>query len=218
MSPRPAPAHPDISTTARRWAAVGAVIFCIIIVGLAFVIMAEEFGEAFEEAEEALDFLANLAGLLAVSFIFLEMMTGSFRPLLRRAFEGNTLRGAHVAFGLTGLGFALTHFGLLLPHIGEHWEEANKILFIFGPVILGLLIITILTALNRNRLQKTWNWLHLLNYVLFAGAIFHGLVVGPEGGDVPMRVIFSLFLAGALAGLAYRASSSDWRARFVGGK
>ncbi len=215
MSPRAAPAHPDISPAARRWAAVGAIIFCVIVIGLAFAILAEEFGEAFNDVDEAVDFLARLAGLLAVSFIFLEMMTGSFRPLLRRAFEGRTLRVAHVTFGLTGLALAIGHFGMILPNIGEHWGDDNKVLFLFGPIALGLLIITIATALYRTRLRRSWTWLHLLNYLIFTGVVFHGLIIGSEGSELSMRIIFIIFLVCTAAGLAYRASFADWRARFT---
>ncbi len=214
MAPKPAPAHPDLSPAARRWAAVGAILFCVAVIGLAFAIMGEEFGEAFSDADEAVDFLARLAGLLAVSFIFLEMMTGSFRPLLRRAFEGATLRTAHVTLGLAGLTFALGHFGMILPNWKDHWSTDNRVLLLFGPIILGLLIITIATALYRTHLRKSWAWLHLLNYVLFTGAIFHGLIIGSEGQDLSMRIIYIIFLAGAVAGLAYRASFANWRARF----
>jgi len=124
------------------------------------------------------------------------------------------MRKAHVTFGLLGLTFALGHFGMLITNLGQHWAEDNKILFLFGPIALGLLIITIITALSRNRLRKSWAWLHLLNYLLFAGAIFHGLVIGAEGEEFSMRVIYIVFLAMALVGLAYRASFADWRARF----
>ncbi len=40
------------------------------------------------------------------------------------------------------------------------------------------------------------------------------LEVGSEGEELSMRIIYILFLAGTAAGLAYRASFADWRARF----
>ena len=204
--------NPDLSPAGRRWAAAGAILFCIVVIGSAFAIMGGRFAGAFRTAGRARFFLASLAGLLAVSFFFLEIMTGSFRPLLLRAFQAKTMRKAHVTFGLLGLAFVLGHLGLLITRI--HWATENKVFFLFGPIALGLLIITIITALLRNRLRKSWAWLHLLNYIIFVLAVFHGLVIGAQGAELAMRVIFGIFLAMALVGLAYRASFADWRARF----
>ncbi len=218
MSPRPAPAHPDISPAMKRLVIALCLLVVVAVIGSAFALIGEGFGEFSESTDEALEVLSRLAALLALGFIFLEIMSGSFRPLLLRVFEGRTMRAVHVAFGLTGLGFALAHFGLLIPILGEPWAEDNRVLFLFGPIALGLLILTIGTALYRNRLRNSWAWLHLLNYLIFTGVIFHGLVIGHEGKLLATRVVFIVYLALALAGLAYRASFTDWRARFRRGQ
>ncbi len=57
-------------------------------------------------------------------------------------------------------------------------------------------------------------WLHLLNYIIFALAIFRGLALGPEGKMLATRVVFSVFLALSVAGLAYRFIRPEWRQRF----
>jgi DMSO/TMAO reductase YedYZ heme-binding membrane subunit len=127
------------------------------------------------------------------------------------------MRRLHIALGLAGLFFALLHFGFLVPALGEHFSTDNKVLFIFGPIVLVAMIITIATAMLaviRGMLTSSWGWLHLLNYVIFAMAIAHGLVIGTEGALLATRVVFGAFCAFALAGFVYRARVHDWRKRF----
>jgi DMSO/TMAO reductase YedYZ heme-binding membrane subunit len=172
---------------------------------------------AFSSGDGAIAILSRLWALLAVSLIFLELMTGSFRPLLLRYFGFFPMRRLHVALGLAGLSFALLHFFFLVPALGEHFSTDNKALFIFGPIVLGVMIVTVGTALlavMRGMLTSSWGWLHLLNYVIFVMAIAHGLVIGTEGTLLATRVVFGALLAFALAGFVYRARVHDWRKRF----
>ncbi len=201
---RAAPTHPGISPTARRWLAVGAVLLSLVVIGLAFAIIGGSVGEVFEEPEETLEILSRLAALLAVSFILLDMLTGSFRPLLTRRFKPARLQSVHTAFGLTGFSLALAHFLLLLPSLGGEWEELNQAFFLLGPVALGLVGVTILTALKPTWWRNSWRKLHLLNYLVFTIAVIHGLAIGEDGTRLATRLIFGSYLALAFAGLLYR--------------
>ncbi len=217
MSAMYGPDQTGLSPGTKRLLVVACLLIAIAVIGSGFALMGEGFGEFSESTEEALEVLSRLAALIAVGFIFLEMMTGSFRPLFLRVFTGATMRTAHVTFGLLGLAFALAHLGLLIPVIGEPWREDDRVLFLFGPIALGLLIITIATALYRNRgLHRTWAWIHLLNYLIFAGVIFHGLVIGHEGDLLATRILFVAYLALALVGLFYRFAFTNWRSRLRG--
>src|SRR5665647_2322344 len=81
------------------------------------------------------------------SFLFLDVVTGSFRPLLARIFRQPVIYSAHVFFGVAGLSFAVTHFVLLIPHFSEYLEKYNRALILLGAVALVLLPATIVTAL-----------------------------------------------------------------------
>jgi hypothetical protein len=194
-------------------ALIGSLIFILAVIAAPFGLMSA----AFMSTDGIIDILSRLWALLAVSFIFLEMMTGSFRPLLRRTFGFFRMRRVHIFFGIVGLAFALLHLGFLIPRLGVDFSTLNKALFIFGPVMLGVLIITVATALlavRRGLLTASWGWLHLLTYVIFGMAVAHGLIIGSEGTALATRVVFGIFLAFVLAGFLYRARFHDWRKRF----
>lgn len=121
--------------------------------------------------KDALASVSDLLALLAVSFIFLDIVTGSFRPLLNKVFDPDRLTVAHIIFGVTGFLLVLAHLSLLLPYISAHYAEANHVLFFFGPLALLLLTLTIGMALFRERLGAIWRRIHFLNYLVFAFAV-----------------------------------------------
>ena len=176
-----------------------------------FGLLAHRFGTIFKNAEDAFAVLSSLAALLAVSFLFLEVMIGSFRPLLIRVFKPASLWRLHIAFGLTGLALVMTHFVLLIPKLGEHFSTDNRVLFIAGPIMLALLIFTITTALMFRRFKSSWRPIHLLNYVILVTAIVHGLVIGDDASMLALRLLFYGYLTFIFLGLVYRASNPRWR-------
>jgi DMSO/TMAO reductase YedYZ heme-binding membrane subunit len=178
-----------------------------------FALTAHHFNNIFEEPLETLRILSRLAGVLAVSFIFLDMMTGSFRPALNDIFSPSRLQASHAVFGVTGLSLAVAHFLLLAPSLSEEWGESNRVFFIAGAVALALLFVTVFTAI-RDRLG-VWRRLHLLNYVIFAGATAHALVIGEDRDMLGLRVVLYWFLALAFTGMVYRGF---WYARRRTGK
>ncbi len=144
------------------------------------------------------------------------MVTGAFRPALRRLFRGKTLQRVHLGFGLAGLAFIVCHFVLLIPSIGEHWANLNHGFFVLGPIVLFVLVLTISTALTlRHLLPGLWTRLHLLNYVVLTVGMIHALGIGTQAAMLPARVVFGVFLVVLGAGLVYRASSKEWRRRLV---
>lgn len=206
-----------MSPVARKYASAGLLVLAVAALLAPFGIIAGPLSVILHEPEEAIELLSSLTALLAVSLIFLDIVTGSFRPLLDRCFDRAHLQNAHTAFGIAGFGFALTHFLLLLPQIGGHYSESNRVLFVFGPVALALLGVTILTALFMKRIGTSWRAVHLLNYLIFGMALAHGLVIGEERSMPAMRVLFILFGAVALAGLIFRAAQPQWRLAVAAG-
>lgn len=191
------------------------ILLAVAVVLVPLVIVRHDFTAFPKEPKDALAAVSDLLALMAVSFIFLDIATGAFQPLLKKVFEPDRLRRAHIVFGVTGLLLVLVHLSLLLPYIGAHYAEANHVLFFFGPLALLLLLLTIGTALLRNRLHAIWRRIHYLNYLIFAFAVAHGLVVGADRSAIAMMAVFYGFAAVALAGLVYRLAFTDWRSKFA---
>jgi DMSO/TMAO reductase YedYZ heme-binding membrane subunit len=201
----------QLSTQKKRITALFLAALSLAVIAAPFGILADRFGTIFTNAENTLAVMSSLAALLAVSLLFLEVMIGSFRPLLVRVFKPARLARLHIALGLIGLAFVLTHFVLLIPKLGEHFSTDNRALFIAGPIMLVLLILTITTALMFRRFASSWRPIHLLNYVILVTAIVHGLVIGDDAGMLALRLLFYGYLTFIFLGLVYRASNPKWR-------
>jgi DMSO/TMAO reductase YedYZ heme-binding membrane subunit len=193
------------------------ILLAVAVILVPLVIVRHDFTAFPKELKDALAAVSDLLALIAVSFIFLDIVTGAFQLLLKKVFEPDRLRRAHIVFGVTGLLLVFVHLSLLLPYIGAHYAEANHVLFFFGPLALLLLLLTIGTALLRTRLYAIWRRIHYLNYFIFAFAVAHGLVVGADRTTVAMKVVFYVFVAVVLAGLVYRLAFTDWRSKLARG-
>ncbi len=177
-----------------------------------FGITAHHFDDIFTNAEESLDILHSLTALIAISFLFLDVVTGSFRPLLARVFKRTTLHAAHIFFGVAGLSFALAHFVLLIPHFSEYISGYNDVFIVVGALALVLLPATIVTALLPKRFSKSWRLFHLVNYFIFVIAVIHALVIGDNNHMLAFNLLMYGYLAVALGGLVYRAvSTREWK-------
>ena len=201
----------QLSTPKRRITAFLLAAISLAILAAPFGLLAHHFGTIFTNTENTLAVMSSLAALLAVSFLFLEVMIGSFRPLLGRVFKPARLGRLHIALGLIGLALALTHFVLLIPKLGEHFSTDNRTLFIAGPIILVLLIFTIATALMSRKFASSWRPIHLLNYVILITAIVHGLAIGDDAGMLALQLLFYGYLTFIFLGFVYRASNPTWR-------
>lgn len=165
--------------------------------------------------DETLHTLLRLAALLAISFIFLQIMTGAFRPQLRHYFNAKKLQSTHMFFGLAGFSLAVGHFLLLIPSFWEHWDALNHGFFVLGPVALGLLLLTVSTALLMRKIPHIWNKIHVINYGIFVVGIAHAMAIGTQGTMLSARIVLGIYAVLALAGLGYRASQPDWRRRMT---
>lgn len=142
------------------------------------------------------------AALLAFSLIFLNIVTGAFRPFFNRIYKARAVQRLHVATGLAGFSLALAH-GILALTYGIAGYNTGAIYI--GPAVLVVLIVAILTALTRRRLRHAWRWIHRLNYLIFAAIFIHALILGYDlGNEVWLKALFSLYAAVVAAGLAYR--------------
>ncbi len=193
-----------------------ATLFVAAVLVAPFALINRAFALATQDMDQTFHMLLRFSALMGISLLFLQIMTGAFRPLLRRVFAPEALNLFHQGFGLAGLGFLLAHFLFLFHGIGEHWAGLNHGFFLLGPVTLTLLTVTVVTALLRGHLRPTvWIRLHVLNYLLFAVGAIHGLGVGTQTSTLAARLVFAFYLALVFAGLMYRASSPVWRNRLA---
>jgi DMSO/TMAO reductase YedYZ heme-binding membrane subunit len=82
--------------------------------------------------------------------------------------------------------------------------------------MLLVLLTTITTALLLRRTHPAvWSRLHVLNYTVFTVGLIHAMGIGTQGSARSGRILLAVYLAIGLSGLAYRASSSAWRQKFV---
>ncbi len=184
------------------------------VLAIPFAISAYRFGDIFDYGQDTLLLLARFAGLTAVCFVFLGILTGSFRPLLAKLYPPASLHRAHIIFGLSGLAFALAHLTLLIPVLAIRFKGSSKIWFLAGPVAAAFFILTVSTALASRRFRGSLRLLHLTNYLVLGLVAGHGIIVGADGRLLALRIIFAVFGTVALAGLVYRATTPAWRALF----
>ncbi len=192
------------------------IVFVLVVLGVLavpFILVGSGLSAIGQGKDETLHTLLQLAALLAISFIFLQIMTGAFRPQLRRYFNTKKLQSTHVFFGVAGFSLAVGHFLLLVPSLREHWDVLNHGFFALGPVALGLLLLTISTALMMRKIPHIWNKIHVINYGIFAVGITHAMAIGTQGTLLGARIVLGIYAVLALAGLGYRASQPDWRRR-----
>lgn len=146
----------------------------------------------------------RMAGLEAVTLIFINICIGAFRPFFVRAFKGRTVQQTHVVLDLTGFAVALAH-GLMAFVFGIAGYTTAAVWA--GPTVLVVLVVIIITALTRTRLRRAWRWVHRLNYVVFAAVLVHGLTLGYDlTTQVFPKVWLGLYAAVVFAGLVYRVT------------
>jgi hypothetical protein len=200
-----------------RWGMrILALLFVAAVLAGPFALINRGFSMLGMSTDETLHTLLRLCALLGISLLFLQMVTGAFRPALRRVFKARTIQGFHAASGVLGLAFVISHFVLMIPSIGEHWANLNHSFFVLGPIVLAVLIITVGTALVLRRTHPAaFSRLHVLNYVVFIVGVVHSTAIGTQGSTVAGRALLALYAVIGLAGLTYRASSAAWRRRLV---
>ncbi|RJP33879.1 MAG: hypothetical protein C4536_03515 [Actinobacteria bacterium] len=147
----------------------------------------------------------RIAALEAFTLIFLNIVTGAFRPFFNRVFKARSLQRIHVATGLAGFSLALAH-GIIALVYGIAGYRTGAVYI--GPIVLAVLTAAITTALARRRMRSTWRWIHRLNYLVFAAVLVHGLVLGYDvRSEVPLKILFIVYAGVVATGLVYRLAA-----------
>jgi DMSO/TMAO reductase YedYZ heme-binding membrane subunit len=75
-----------------------------------------------------------------------------------------------------------------------------------------VLALAIVIALDRQKLRRSWRWIHRLNYLVFAAILIHGFAVGYDfGAGSWLKIWFGAYAAVVAAGLAYRLTGPGRR-------
>ncbi len=144
----------------------------------------------------------RLLGLYALTVLFLNVMTGSLRPLLAKVFKPRLLFRVHNNTGLAGFAMAVAHMVLVIAY--GIWPGFQKL----GPVTLYIFTVTTVAILLRKYLKKWWRTVHRLNYAVFFVAVVHAFQVGTDLKATAFLDVVLYVYAGLVAvGFLYRAHS-----------
>ena len=130
-------------------------------------------------------------------------MYGLFKPIRAYRF--------HIACGAAGFMLALVHGVIVLS---ERYFRGFSSLWVIGPVVLGMLAVTVFAALDKKRLPRIWRRIHQINYVLFVAIFIKALLIGtdiksPLGYAVALKVLFIAYVVVAALATAFRISRGE---------
>ncbi|MBC7230628.1 MAG: hypothetical protein H5T74_09605 [Actinobacteria bacterium] len=142
----------------------------------------------------------RLLGLYAITVLFLNVITGSLRPLLAKVFKPGLLFRLHNNTGLAGFAMAVAHMVLVITY--GLWPGFQKL----GPVTLYAFTVTTVAILLRRYMKKWWRTVHRLNYAVFTVALVHAFQVGTDlKATAFLDVVLYIYAGLAAVGFLYRA-------------
>jgi DMSO/TMAO reductase YedYZ heme-binding membrane subunit len=164
--------------------------------------------------------LFPLVGLYAFTLVWLQVVIGSARSMLRKIFPG--VITWHRRQGVFVLLFAILHPTLLFLGVGpavyfsRTYVAPSLVPYIWlGYVQLFLIILTASTALLRKVtwLQKRWHTIHYLNYLVFILVWIHSWFLGSDVQTTNLKYLWWFFALTAAAGTAVRVQDVIRRKR-----
>lgn len=150
--------------------------------------------------------LANLAGLLAFTLIFLQIVVGSFINLLRPVVGNKAILNFHIWQGIAA--FILAHLHPLFFAISLGFKRILTMggYVVWGRVALLLIVVSVAAGLLRTLpwMQKHWRWVHRLNYLIFALIYWHSWSLGDDVKEFPMLILYLVSPLVVITGLIYK--------------
>lgn len=149
-------------------------------------------------------------GIMAVLILTLGTVIGIVSPAIRdprrrlvsismhsaAAAAGTLLLLAHIALAVADSYITISPAAVVVPGLSQ-WEP----LWIgVGTVSFDLMLLIVLTSLNRLRAPRLWRQVHLASYIALALAWAHAMFVGTDASSRPMQ--FAAILSVAAVGLA----------------
>lgn len=161
------------------------------VVTLALVLVIE-----FSTAKGApIDWLIRTAALFGYFCVFAAIVSSAYMRQMVQFFGRSFIKVHHLA-SLVGLAMVTIH------PLGVAWKQLTLRVFIpdvssvYQFLRLGgrpswyLLVIASLVAALRGIVGKRWKLLHYLNYLAFWLATAHGILIGTNVQNLPMRIVF----------------------------
>jgi len=148
----------------------------------------------------------RLLGLYAFTFAFFNIMTGALAPRFYMVFNPPREYLFHIVSGSLALAFAIAHGTIVLA---TTFYRGFSAFWVIGPVALGLLLLTVVTALEKNRLAHIWRAVHILNYLIFLAIFVKAMVIGTDvsvatTGAYAMKSVMILYVLLAAAATVIR--------------
>ncbi len=109
--------------------------------------------------------------------------------------------------GAGGFLLAVVHMLWILAAVNIYGYSS---VWLIGPVALGLMAVTIPTAIYRKRVGALWRRVHQMNYAIFAVLLLKAFWIGSNtSAMLELRLLWYVYGALAAAGVAYRVGR--WR-------
>ena len=124
---------------------------------------------------DAVTYTMRLGGLLAFTLIFMNLVTGPMSRWFYQLFKPRRVYWFHASTGVAGFTLGVLHGTIVfaLAHYRDH-----PAVWLIGPVALGLMAVTMFTAMNRKRLPQLWRRIHQLNYLIFVAVYIKAMWIG----------------------------------------
>lgn len=163
--------------------------------------------------------MLRTTGIVAIAVLTLSVVIGIASPALRNpgrrlvaisvhnaaSATGVILLVGHIIFAVVDSYISISPVAVLIPGMSQ-WEP----LWIgVGTVSLDLMLLIVLTSLNRFRAPRVWKRVHLMSYIAIALAWVHAMFAGTDAGERPMQLAALLSLAAVGMAVVFRQSRSD---------
>jgi DMSO/TMAO reductase YedYZ heme-binding membrane subunit len=183
-------AAPDTERAGGRWALYALIALLLVAGGLAAVVLARSGSGGMARARQALEYIAGVFALLALTELVMSGVAAS-EPLVPTRFR-IVIQSTHRATTVVAAGFIVVH--VLLKITEDHartrdafvpfYAEHRRAVYVgLGTLASDLMILVLVTGLLRARFARSrWPWLwrsvHVLAYAVWPLAVLHGLLAG----------------------------------------
>ncbi|MCH7730508.1 hypothetical protein IID21_03155 [Patescibacteria group bacterium] len=175
----------------------------------------------FEDVPLLLNFLLRIAGLLAFSMLFVQLILGAFMTRFTQKLGGWAFK-FHVTHGAFLYSLILAHpilfvlfnfkaKGVLDPfYVFTQFcvicSERQEIWYTFGRISFWLISMAVLAAILRKESwwRVHWRKFHLLNYVAFFLVAIHAWFSGTDVWVSPFVLVYWLSVGGVSATVIYK--------------
>jgi len=163
--------------------------------------------------------MLRTTGIVAIAILTLSTVIGIASPALRNPTRRLVAISIHTAASATGVILLVGHIifavadsyitispaAVVVPGLSQ-WEP----LWVgVGTVSLDLMLLIVLTSLNRIRAPRVWKRVHLLSYIALVLAWVHAMFAGTDATSRPMQVAAITSLAAVAIAIVFRRARAQ---------